>query len=67
MIYLGVVTRPVGTVLFVACAVGGIRIEDTLRSIWPFYLVFIAVLALVTYLAQPCFYPAYLINSLLSQ
>lgn len=47
---LGLVTPPVGTVLFVTCAVGGIRIEDTLRSIWPFYLVFIAVLALVTYL-----------------
>lgn len=46
---LGLVTPPVGTVLFVSCAVGGIRIEDTLRSIWPFYLVFIAVLALVTY------------------
>jgi len=47
---LGVVTPPVGTVLFVACAVGGIRIEDTLRSILPFYLVFLVVLALVTYL-----------------
>lgn len=47
---LGVVTPPVGTVLFVACAVGGIRIEDTLRSILPFYLVFIAVLAVVTYI-----------------
>ena len=50
MIYLGVVTLPVGTALFVVCALGGIRIEDTLRSIWPFYLIFIAVLALVTYL-----------------
>ncbi len=47
---LGVVTPPVGTVLFVACAVGDLRIEDTLRSILPFYLVFIAVLALVTYI-----------------
>lgn len=46
---LGVVTPPVGTVLFVACAVGGIRIEDTLKSIWPFYGVFLAVLILVTY------------------
>jgi len=56
---LGVVTPPVGTVLFVACAVGGIRIEDTLRSIWPFYLVFIAVLALVTYIpATTLFLPS---------
>lgn len=47
---LGVVTPPVGSVLFVGCAVGGIRIEDTLRSIWPFYFAFLVVLALVTYL-----------------
>ena len=47
---LGLVTPPVGSVLFVGCAIGGIRIEDTLRSIWPFYLAFLAVLALVTYL-----------------
>ena len=46
---LGVVTPPVGSVLFVSCAVGGIRIEDTLRSIWPFYCAFIMVLILVTY------------------
>lgn len=47
---LGLVTPPVGSVLFVSCAVGDIRIEDTLRSIWPFYLAFLVVLALVTYL-----------------
>lgn len=47
---LGLVTPPVGSVLFVGCAIGGIRIEDTFRSIWPFYLAFLAVLALVTYL-----------------
>ena len=47
---IGVVTPPVGSVLFVGCAVGGIRIEDTLCSIWPFYLAFLIVLALVTYL-----------------
>lgn len=47
---LGVVTPPVGSVLFIGCAIGGIRIEDTFKSIWPFYLAFIVVLALVTYL-----------------
>jgi len=59
---LGLVTPPVGTVLFVACAVGGIRIEDTLRSIWPFYLVFIAVLALVTYLPSTTLFLPSLFN-----
>lgn len=57
---LGVVTPPVGTVLFISCAVGGIRIEDTLRSIWPFYLAFLFVLALVTYLpATTLLLPSY--------
>ena len=46
---LGLVTPPIGSVLFVGCAVGGIRIEDTIRSIWPFYLAFLVVLTLVTY------------------
>ena len=59
---LGLVTPPVGTVLFVSCAVGGIRIEDTLRSIWPFYLVFIAVLALVTYLPSTTLFLPSLFN-----
>ncbi|MDB2593725.1 TRAP transporter large permease [Porticoccaceae bacterium] len=59
---LGLVTPPVGTVLFVTCAVGGIRIEDTLRSIWPFYFVFIAVLALVTYLPSTTLFLPSLFN-----
>jgi tripartite ATP-independent transporter DctM subunit len=59
---LGLVTPPVGTVLFVTCAVGGIRIEDTLRSIWPFYIVFIAVLALVTYLPSTTLFLPSLVN-----
>jgi len=46
---MGLVTPPVGSVLFVGCAIGGIRIEDTIKSIWPFYLAFVVVLALVTY------------------
>lgn len=46
---IGLITPPIGSVLFVGCAVGGIRIEDTIRTIWPFYLAFVFVLALVTY------------------
>ncbi|MCG8442851.1 MAG: TRAP transporter large permease [Caulobacterales bacterium] len=46
---IGLVTPPVGSVLFVGAAVGGIRIEDTVRTIWPFYLALIAALGLVTY------------------
>ena len=46
---IGLVTPPVGSVLFVGCAIGKIRIEDTAKTIWPFYLAFLVVLALVTY------------------
>ena len=45
---IGLVTPPVGAVLFVGCAVGGIPIEKSLRSIWPFYCAMICVLLLVT-------------------
>ena len=46
---IGLVTPPVGSVLFVGCAIGKIRIEDAAKTIWPFYLAFLVVLALVTY------------------
>ena len=45
---IGLVTPPVGAVLFVGCAVGGITIEKSLRSIWPFYCAMLIVLLLVT-------------------
>jgi len=46
---LGLCTPPVGTCLFVGCAVGKIKIEEALRSIWPFYIAILAALLLVTY------------------
>lgn len=46
---LGLCTPPVGTCLFVGCAVGKIKIEEALKSIWPFYLAILAALLLVTY------------------
>lgn len=46
---LGLCTPPVGTCLFVGCAVGKIKIEDALKSIWPFYLAIFGALMLVTY------------------
>ena len=45
---IGLVTPPVGSVLFVGCAVGGIPIEKSVRSIWPFYAAMIGVLMLIT-------------------
>jgi tripartite ATP-independent transporter DctM subunit len=46
---IGLVTPPVGTTLFVGCAVGKITIEQAIKGIWPFYGAMIATLALVTY------------------
>ncbi len=45
---IGLVTPPVGSVLFVGCAVGGIPIEKSVRSVWPFYGAMIGVLLLIT-------------------
>lgn len=49
---IGLITPPVGTVLFVAAAVGKIRMEDTIRSMWPFYLALLVSLLLVAYVPQ---------------
>jgi TRAP-type C4-dicarboxylate transport system permease large subunit len=46
---MGLVTPPVGSVLFVGCAVGKVTIEQVARTIWPFYLAMLVVLGLVTY------------------
>ncbi|QPM92420.1 TRAP transporter large permease [Pseudooceanicola algae] len=46
---LGLCTPPVGTCLFVGCAVGQIKLEDAMRTIWPFYLAIFGALMLVTY------------------
>jgi TRAP-type C4-dicarboxylate transport system permease large subunit len=46
---LGLCTPPVGACLFVGCVVGEVRIEEAVKTIWPFYLAILAALMLVTY------------------
>jgi len=46
---VGLVTPPVGTTLFVGCAVGKVTIEQVMKKIWPFYIAMLVTLALVTY------------------
>ncbi|MFH1805634.1 MAG: TRAP transporter large permease [Pseudomonadota bacterium] len=46
---LGLCTPPVGSCLFVGCAIGGIKIEQAVRTIWPFYLAILVALAVTTY------------------
>ena len=47
---IGLNTPPVGTVLFVGCAVGKISIREAMQTIWPFFGASLAVLMLVTYI-----------------
>jgi tripartite ATP-independent transporter DctM subunit len=49
---IGLLTPPVGSVLFVGCAIGKVTIEQVTRSIWPFYIVMFIVLMLVTYVPE---------------
>ncbi len=49
---IGLVTPPVGSVLFVGCAVARIPVWESIRSIWPFYTAMLIVLALVTYIPE---------------
>ncbi len=47
---IGLVTPPVGSVLFVGCAVGNEKPENVIRTIWPFYGALIVVLLAVTFI-----------------
>ncbi len=46
---IGLVTPPVGSVLFVGAAVGKLPVEHAVRTIWPFYGAMILALIAVTY------------------
>lgn len=46
---VGLCTPPVGSALFVGCAIGRTPIERTAKNMMPLYLVMVAVLLLVTY------------------
>ena len=46
---IGLITPPVGSVLFVASAVSGVKIEQVVKSMLPFYLALFAVLIVITY------------------
>lgn len=47
---IGLCHPPVGSIIFVGCAVGKVSMEQVVRKIWPFYLCMFGVLMLVTYL-----------------
>lgn len=47
---IGLVTPPVGTTLFVGCAIGKVPVDHVARQLWPFWLTMFVVLMLVTYI-----------------
>ena len=47
---IGLITPPVGSVLFVASAVSKQKIETVVRSMLPFYVMLLVVLGMVTYI-----------------
>ena len=49
---LGLITPPVGSVLFVGSAIGKIGVMQAVRTLWPFYIAALTVLMLVVFVPQ---------------
>jgi tripartite ATP-independent transporter DctM subunit len=47
---IGLCTPPVGSCLFVGCAVGKLPMEKAIRTIWPFYIAIFAALMMITFI-----------------
>jgi tripartite ATP-independent transporter DctM subunit len=46
---MGLLTPPVGTVLFVGCAIGKVSVKEGTKAMWPFFIAMIIDLLLITY------------------
>jgi tripartite ATP-independent transporter DctM subunit len=49
---MGLLTPPVGTVLFVGCAIGNVSLSQGTKAMMPFFYAMICVLLLITYVPQ---------------
>jgi TRAP-type C4-dicarboxylate transport system permease large subunit len=49
---IGLITPPVGAVLFVGSAVAKLKIEQVVKAMKPFFVILLFVLLLVTYVPQ---------------
>lgn len=49
---IGLVTPPVGSVLFVGSAVGNVPVEQAVKTIWPFYSALLLALMIITFVPQ---------------
>jgi TRAP-type C4-dicarboxylate transport system permease large subunit len=46
---MGLLTPPVGTVLFVGCAIGKVSVLEGTKAMWPFFLAMIVALLVITF------------------
>ncbi len=49
---IGLCTPPVGSALFVGCSVSGVKLQDLIKPMLPFFSVLLITLLLVTYIPQ---------------
>lgn len=49
---IGLITPPVGSVLFVGCSIGDISMEEITKSMIPFYIMMIITLLMLTFIPQ---------------
>lgn len=49
---VGLCTPPVGSVLFIGCSVAGVKIQDVIKPLIPFFVVMFVVLLLITFIPQ---------------
>jgi tripartite ATP-independent transporter DctM subunit len=49
---IGLLTPPMGGILFVICKVAEVKLTDLLREVWPFLVGLVIVLIIVTYVPQ---------------
>ena len=47
---MGLLTPPVGTVLFIGCAIGKVTVSAGTKAMWPFFLAMIIALLIITYI-----------------
>lgn len=59
---IGLITPPVGTVLYVGCSVSGLKLGEVVRGVLPFLLVEIAVLVLFILFPQLIIFPMNILN-----
>ncbi|MGB9687202.1 MAG: TRAP transporter large permease [Rectinema subterraneum] len=60
---LGLITPPVGGVLFSVCGISGLPLEKLSKAIWPPFLISVIVLLIITYLpALSTFLPSLLLH-----